>query len=104
MGNLKESDLAKFFRKIAFKKGRQTAINATARKIAVIIWNMITKKQPYQPKENYLFLDQKRRIVSKMRKQIKDLGLNPDELGFARANRDDIAREITSDNQTLSLR
>ncbi len=104
VGNLKESDLAKFFRKIAFKKGRQTAINATARKIAVIIWNMITKKEPYQPKENYLFLDQKRRIVSKMRKQIADMGLNPDDLGFARANRDDIARKMTSDNQTLSLR
>jgi len=37
VGNLKDSDLAKFFRKIAFKKGRQTAINATARKIAVIL-------------------------------------------------------------------
>lgn len=104
IGNLKDSELAKFFRRIAFRKGRTAAINATARKLAVIIWNMITKKEPYQPKENYLFLDQKRRIVSKMRKQIKDLGLNPDELGFARANRDDIAREMTSDNQTLSLR
>jgi len=104
VGNLKESDLAKFFRKIAFKKGRQTAINATARKIAVIIWNMITKKQAYNPTNNYLFLGQKRRIVSRMRKQISDLGLNPDELGFTRANRDKIAKEIPSDFQTLSLR
>jgi len=39
-----------------------------------------------------------------MRKQIKDLGLNPDELGFSRANRDKIAEQITSDNQPLSLR
>jgi len=104
VGNLKDSDLAKFFRKIAFKKGRQTAINATARKIAVILWNMITKKQPYMPKNNYLFLDQKRRIVSRMRKQIADLGLNPDDLGFSRANRDKIAAHITPDNQVLSLR
>lgn len=104
VGNLKDSDLAKFFRKIAFKKGRQTAINATARKIAVIIWNMITKKQPYNPTNNYLFLDQKRRIVSRMRKQIADLGLNPDELGFSRANRDKIAKEMPSDFQQLSLR
>ncbi|MEM6816969.1 MAG: transposase [Bacteroidota bacterium] len=104
IGNLKDFNLAIFFRRIALRKGRTAAINATARKIAVIIWNMVTKKQPYTPKNKYLFLDQKRRIVSKMRKQIKDLGLNPDELGFARANRDDIAREITSDNQTLSLR
>lgn len=104
VGNLKDTDLAKFFRKIAFKKGRQTAINATARKIAVILWNMITKKQPYMPKNNYLFLDQKRRIVSRMRKQIADLGLNPDDLGFSRANRDKIAAQMASDNQSLSLR
>ena len=104
VGNLKDTDLAKFFRKIAFKKGRQTAINATARKIAVILWNMITKKQPYMPKNNYLFLDQKRRIVSKMRKQIADLGINPDDLGFSRANRDKIAAQMTSHNQSLRLR
>ncbi|MCH2218430.1 MAG: IS110 family transposase [Flavobacteriales bacterium] len=104
IGNLKDSDLGKFFKKIAFKKGRQTAINATARKIAVIIWNMVTKKEAYSPTNNYLFLDQKRRIVSRMRKQISDLGINPDELGFSRANRDKIAREMTSDSQELSLR
>lgn len=104
VGNLKDSDLGKFFKKIAFKKGRQTAINATARKIAVIIWNMVTKKQAYNPTNNYLFLDQKRRIVSRMRKQIADLGINPDDLGFSRANRDKIAKEMTTDFQTLSLR
>jgi len=104
VGNLKDSDLAKFFRKIAFKKGRQTAINATARKIAVILWNMTTKKQQYMPKNNYLFLDQKRRIISRMRKQIKDLGINPDDLGLSRANRDEIAKKMMPDNQTLSLR
>ncbi|MEM8566397.1 MAG: IS110 family transposase [Bacteroidota bacterium] len=104
VGNLKDSDLAKFFRKIAFKKGRQTAINATARKIAVILWNMITKRQPYLPKNNYLFLDQKRRIVSKMRKQIKELGINPDEIGFSRAERDKLAALLNPDNQQLSLR
>ena len=42
VGNLKESDLGKFFKKIAFKKGRQAAITATARKIAVIIWNNLS--------------------------------------------------------------
>lgn len=104
VGNLKDSDLGKFFKKIAFKKGWQAAINATARKIAVIIWNMVTKKQAYNPTNNYLFLDQKRRIVSRMRKQIADLGLNPDDLGFSRANRDKIAKDMPSDFQELSLR
>ena len=39
-----------------------------------------------------------------MRKQIADLGLNPDELGFSRANRDKIAKEMPFDLQQLSLR
>lgn len=104
VGNLKDTDLAKFFRKIAFKKGRQTAINARARKIAVILWNIITKRQPYRPKNNYLFLDQKRQIVSKIRKQVADLGINPDDLGFSRANRDKIAAQMVYDNQSLRLR
>ena len=37
------------FKRISFKKGRGSAITATARKIAVIIWNMIVKKQHYMP-------------------------------------------------------
>lgn len=44
VGNLKDSDLGKFFKKIAFRKGRQAAITAKARKLAVILLNMITKK------------------------------------------------------------
>ena len=64
VGNLKDSDLGKFFKKIAFKKGRQAAITAKARKIAVILWNMITKNEPYKPKNEYLFLDQRRRAIA----------------------------------------
>jgi len=105
VGNLKDSELAKFFRKIAFRKGRQAAINATARKIAVILWNMITKKQQYKPVNNYLFLDQKRQIVSKIRKQIQQLGLDPGELGIFAREKDRLAYEKRiADNQALSLR
>ena len=42
IGNLKEGQLAKFFKRIAYKKGRQIAITATARKLAIIIWKMVT--------------------------------------------------------------
>jgi len=48
IGNLKEHELCSFFKRVAFKKGRIAAITATARKLATIIWNMITKAQPYQ--------------------------------------------------------
>ena len=49
IGNLKEGTLSKFFKRVAFRKGRQVAITATARKLAVIIWNMVTKKEKYNP-------------------------------------------------------
>ena len=48
VGNLKDTALSNFFKRIAFRKGRTSAISATARKLAVIIWNMITKKNPLQ--------------------------------------------------------
>jgi hypothetical protein len=36
-----------FFKRIAYKKGRGAVITATARKIAVIMWNMIVKRTAY---------------------------------------------------------
>jgi transposase len=63
IGNLKEGHLSDFFRRINYKKGRATAVSATARKLAVIIWNMLTKGIPYNPPTEYLFLDQKRKIL-----------------------------------------
>jgi len=74
IGNLKDTHLSNFFRKIAFKKGRQVAVNATARKLAVIIWNMVTKKQAYKPPTEYLFLDQKRKMG--LVKRIKKKSIN----------------------------
>ena len=58
IGNLKDTHLSDFFKRVAFKKGRTVAVSATARKLAVIIWNMIVKKTPYLPPKEYLFLDQ----------------------------------------------
>ena len=49
LGNLKDSHLGQFFRRIAFRKGRVAAITATARKLAVIIWKMVVEKVSYKP-------------------------------------------------------
>ena len=49
IGNQKGGPLTSFFRKMGLKKGRLVAITATARKLATIIYNMIMKKQPYNP-------------------------------------------------------
>ena len=103
VGNLKDSDLGKFFKKIAFRKGRQAAITATARKIAVILWNMVTKKQSYQPRNTYQFLDEKRRAIAQLRKKISKFGIDPNELGVFTRERYRLAHEKrTSDNQGFS--
>ncbi len=48
IGNLANHELSGFFKRVAYKKGRVAAITATARKLAVIIWNMLTKEEPYK--------------------------------------------------------
>jgi transposase len=63
IGNLKDSTpLRDFFMRINFCKGRVSAISATARKLAVIIWNMVVKGTPYENPEGYLYLQQKRKL------------------------------------------
>jgi transposase len=85
IGNLKEGYLADFFRKINYKKGRATAVSATARKLAVIIWNMLVKGVPYNPPTQYMFLDEKRKLglVKRIKKQIDKFEIEPEQLGFA---------------------
>ena len=85
IGNLKEGHLNDFFRRINYKKGRSTAISATARKLAVIIWNMLSKGEDYKPPTEYLFLDQKRKLklVNRIKKNIAKFGIQPEDVGFA---------------------
>ena len=105
VGNLKDSDLGKFFKKIAFRKGRQAAITATARKLAIILWNMITKKEPYKPTNQYIFLDEKRRAIAQLRKKISKFGIDPNELGiFTRTKYKLAFQKKNSDNQGFSER
>ena len=94
IGNLKDTHLSAFFRRVAFRKGRQAAISATARKLAVIIWTMVTKKVQYRPPKEYLFLDQKRKLkmVTRMKKNIAKFAIEPEEIGFFNSvNINDIA-------------
>lgn len=81
IGNQKNHERTPFFKRIACKKGRVAAITATARKLAVIIWNMITKAEPYkksQIKEN----NQKTREAGlrQVQRRMEALNLNQDEL------------------------
>lgn len=83
IGNLKDSTpLRDFFQRINFRKGRVSAVSATARKLAVIIWNMVVKGVQYINPEGYLFLDQKRKlgIVKRIQKQIDKFALTDEDL------------------------
>lgn len=83
IGLLKDTPLANFFHRISYRKGRISAVSATARKLAVIIWNMVIKKQPYNNEHGYEFLDQKRkRKVKEMKKLITKFEISTDELGL----------------------
>ena len=84
IGNLKDTHLSDFFKRVAYRRGRTAAVSATARKLAVIIWNMISKRLPYTPPTEYLFLDQKRKIkvIEKMKRNIAKLNLKPEDVGF----------------------
>jgi transposase len=84
IGNLKDTHLSDFFRRVAYRKGRATAVSATARKLAVILWNMITKRIAYNPPTEYLFLDQKRklRLVQNIKRNIAKFEIKPEDVGF----------------------
>ncbi len=81
IGQSKHGALRSFFHRIAYKKGRAAAITATARKLAVIIWNMVTKQQPYQPLSESQY-DQKIRstVISNIKKKIIRMKLSINEL------------------------
>jgi transposase len=85
IGNLKDSTpLRDFFVRINFRKGRVSAITATARKLAIIIWNMVVKGVQYVNPEGYLYLYQKRKLglSKRIRKQIDKFGLTMEDLGY----------------------
>ncbi|MEO9144410.1 MAG: hypothetical protein ABI237_02545 [Ginsengibacter sp.] len=83
IGNLKDTALSNFFVRIAFRKGRPAGILATARKLAIIIWNMIVKNVPYKPLSDYEFPDQKRkRKVQEIKKIMYKFNIKTDELGM----------------------
>lgn len=84
IGNLKDTHLSNFFNRVCYRKGRTVAVSATARKLAVILWNMVVKQIPYTPPTDYLFLDEKRKLglVKRIRKQIDKFDLTNEDLGF----------------------
>ena len=81
--NLKEGILHQFFVRIKIKKGYMEAVVATARKIAVIIWHMLSKKQAFQPMKNVVYQEKiKQQAIRNMQRKLKRLNIKPEELVF----------------------
>ncbi|MCF8247146.1 MAG: IS110 family transposase [Saprospiraceae bacterium] len=81
--NLKKGALHQFFVRIKVKKGYMEAIVATARKLAVIIWNMLSKKQQYQPTEDKAYTERlKVQAIKNIQRKLRRLNISPENLVF----------------------
>lgn len=81
VGRQKDTALSDFFKRMAFRKGRKVAITATARKLAVISYNMLTKKQPYQPQQVEAYREKVRhKKLKSIQKTMKQLDITVEEL------------------------
>lgn len=81
IGNQKDHPLTPFFKRIGYRKGRNAAITATARKLAIILWNMITKREPYRQCD-YESINRKQKAtqLKNIEHRIFKLGLDESEL------------------------
>lgn len=85
IGNLKiPSHLTNFFKRIAYRNGRKEAITATAHKLAVIIYNMLTKYESYKPFQKEQNQEKERsKKLKQIEKFVKKFNIGVEELNFA---------------------
>jgi len=83
IGKQKDAPLYPFFQRILYRQGRCAAIIATARKLAVIIWNMLTKKETYKPYDTTKIESQIRdKQIRKINKLMQMFKVNASEIKF----------------------
>ncbi len=80
IGNMKKHPLLPFFRRIAYKKGRAAAITATARKLAVIFFHMVTSEREYQLDTETFNEKIKIQKMKNIRRQLEKLSPSTKEL------------------------
>lgn len=79
----KASPLKSFFSRVMARKGRKVAIIATARKIAALIYHMLTRKVQYQPEPDHLYQQRlKNQRIKVMNKWLKQMDIQQNELSF----------------------
>ena len=81
IGNQQNHPLTTFIKRIAYRKGRISAITATARKLAIIVWNMIIKQEPYKLYADQLVTEkQKVKQLKNIKQRLLRLNLDSDQL------------------------
>ena len=77
----KDGSLNAFFKRKAYPKGRGAAITASAGKLAVIVWHMLTYKTDYMPLSDEVYNEKiKQSVISNINKKIKRLGITHEGL------------------------
>ncbi|UZR97115.1 IS110 family transposase [Chondrinema litorale] len=79
IGNSKDHVLKPFFNRIAFRKGRGAAITATARKLATIIYHMLTDKKEFAPAYHNQEGFERRMKIFSLKKKLSSLNLTQEE-------------------------
>ena len=88
IGNKKSGALNSFFKKKAYQKGRGAAITATARKLATIVWNMLTYKEEYKPMSEVVYKDKiKQKVIANINNNMRRLGIDIDDLNNCNRNK-----------------
>ena len=83
VGRQTNNPLSDFFKRLAYRKNRPVAITATARKIAVIVYHMLTKKEGFNPMntEDYKEILRNKK-VKHIQRTIQQLGISAKELNI----------------------
>jgi len=84
VGRQRDNPLSDFFARLAYRKGRKAAITATARKLAVIVYNMLTRGEAFNPLivEEYRE-HQRKRLIKRMQRNISKFGVDKADLQFS---------------------
>lgn len=80
----KDCVLAHFYRRMAAKHGKGTAITATARKVAIIVYNMLQKREAYRPEQLKDYQEKVRaQKIKQIQRTIQNLEVREHEVAFA---------------------
>lgn len=84
LGNMKKPNpMTAFFQRIAYKAGRIKAITATARKLAVVVYKMLTTGEAYEPTKLVRDVAQVKQVqIRQIKKKLAKFGITGQELGL----------------------